>query len=49
MGEGTTDGFRRAGEAVGGFVGRIGILQEGGYACPELGKNLAAFLEAVDG
>jgi acetoin utilization deacetylase AcuC-like enzyme len=24
----TADGFRRAGEAVGGFVGRIGILQE---------------------
>jgi acetoin utilization deacetylase AcuC-like enzyme len=45
----TTDGFRRAGEAVGRFRGPVGMLQEGGYPCPELGDNLTAFLGAVDG
>jgi acetoin utilization deacetylase AcuC-like enzyme len=45
----TTDGFRRAGEVIGAFAGRIGILQEGGYPCPELGENLTAFLGSVDG
>jgi acetoin utilization deacetylase AcuC-like enzyme len=38
----TTDGSRRGGEVVGG------ILQQGGYACRELGENLVAFAKAVD-
>lgn len=45
----TTAGFR----AIGGDIARLGlpaaIVQEGGYLCPELGDNLAAFLDGFAG
>jgi hypothetical protein len=44
-----SDGFRRVAASIGRFAGPIGILQEGGYPCPELGENLSAFLGAIDG
>ncbi|KUM28402.1 hypothetical protein AU467_34680 [Mesorhizobium loti] len=45
----TTNGFRQAAETIGAFNEPIAILQEGGYPCPELGENLVAFLDAIDG
>lgn len=44
----TTDGFRYAAEAIKAFNKPIAILQEGGYPCPELGDNLAAFLGSIE-
>lgn len=44
----TTDGFRNAARTIGAFGRPIAMLQEGGYACPELGDNLVAFLGAID-
>ncbi|ANK80287.1 MAG: acetylpolyamine aminohydrolase [Rhizobiales bacterium NRL2] len=40
----TTEGFRRAGRLIGRAATPALIVQEGGYLCPELGANLAAFL-----
>ncbi|MBB6413755.1 histone deacetylase family protein [Mesorhizobium sangaii] len=45
----STDGFRQAARAISDFCGPIGLLQEGGYPCSELGDNLVAFLGAIDG
>lgn len=44
----TTEGFRRAGQAI--AQARIDslIVQEGGYLCDELGANLAAFLDGFE-
>lgn len=42
----TTNGFARIGRAVAGMDLPTTIIQEGGYLCPELGKNLAAVLGA---
>ncbi|HEX4151827.1 MAG TPA: histone deacetylase family protein [Steroidobacteraceae bacterium] len=40
----TTDGFRRIGSAVAALGLPTVLVQEGGYFCPDLGRNLAAFL-----
>lgn len=46
----TTDGFARAGEAIGKTARMpIAIVQEGGYPSPTLTDNLAAFLSAFAG
>jgi len=46
----TTDWFRRAAASIRRFADPIGILQEGGHSCSELGENLSAFLgAAIDG
>ena len=47
----TTDGFRATAERIAGLGLPTVLIQEGGYLCPELGANLAAFLagfEAAD-
>lgn len=40
----TTEGFRRIGAMIGGARLPAVIVQEGGYLCDDLGRNLAAFL-----
>ncbi|TDR94768.1 histone deacetylase family protein [Enterovirga rhinocerotis] len=45
----TTDGFSRAAEIVAGFRGPVLLVQEGGYLCEALPKNLVAFLAAFEG
>ena len=42
----TTDGFRRAAEAIAALRMPTALIQEGGYLCEALPRNLAAFLEA---
>ena len=41
----STDGFRAAGSAIGGVDLPTVLIQEGGYQCDALGRNLTAFLE----
>lgn len=45
----TTDGFARAAEAVARAGLPTAIVQEGGYLCEALPRNLAAFLGAFEG
>ena len=45
----TTDGFARAAEAIASFSGPVLLVQEGGYLCEALPKNLVAFLAAFEG
>ena len=44
----STDGFRAAGGAIGGLDQPIVLIQEGGYQCDALGRNLTAFLEGFN-
>lgn len=44
----TTDGFARAAGIVAGFTGPVLLVQEGGYLCEALPRNLAAFLAAFE-
>ena len=48
----STDGFAHAGEALGGFARRNDLptvlVQEGGYLCDSLGRNLAAVLAGFE-
>ncbi|WP_043538592.1 histone deacetylase family protein [Salinarimonas rosea] len=44
----TTDGFARAAEAIAGAGLPTTIVQEGGYLCEALPRNLSAFLDAFD-
>ena len=44
----TTDGFSRAAEAIASFGGPVLLVQEGGYLCDALPRNLVAFLAAVE-
>lgn len=44
----TTNGFRAAGEIIGGFSGPIVLVQEGGYVSPALGANLMAVLRGTE-
>jgi acetoin utilization deacetylase AcuC-like enzyme len=44
----TTDGFRRIAAAVAGLGLPTVLVQEGGYFCPDLGRNLAAFLRGFE-
>jgi acetoin utilization deacetylase AcuC-like enzyme len=44
----TTDGFRRMASAVAGLGLPTVLVQEGGYYCPDLGRNLAAFLSGFE-
>ncbi|MFP6744494.1 MAG: histone deacetylase family protein, partial [Alphaproteobacteria bacterium] len=41
----STDGFCAAGAAIGGVDTPTVLIQEGGYQCDALGRNLTAFLE----
>ena len=43
----TGDGFQAAGAAVGRLGRSTVLVQEGGYDCESLGRNLAAFLEGL--
>lgn len=45
----TTDGFRAAAALISDFGLPTLLVQEGGYPCDALGRNLAAFLEAFEG
>ena len=49
----TTDGFLRAGEVIGAFARAHELpsllVQEGGYVCDDLGRNLVAFLRGFEG
>ena len=45
----TTSGFAEAARAVAGAGYPTAIVQEGGYLCPALPRNLAAFLAGFDG
>lgn len=44
----TTDGFARAGATIAGAGLPTAIVQEGGYLCEALPRNLRAFLDAFD-
>jgi acetoin utilization deacetylase AcuC-like enzyme len=44
----TTDGFRRMASAIAGLELPTVLVQEGGYYCPDLGRNLAAFLSGFE-
>lgn len=44
----TTAGFREAGGRIAGAGLPTVLIQEGGYLCPELGANLAAFLAGFE-
>jgi acetoin utilization deacetylase AcuC-like enzyme len=44
----TTEGFRRIASAVAGLGLPTVLVQEGGYFCPDLGRNLAAFLDGFE-
>ncbi len=44
----TTDGFARAGRAIAQTALPTAIIQEGGYLCPALPRNLMAFLQQFD-
>ncbi len=43
----TADGFARAGAAIGGFMGPIAVIQEGGYALDWLGPLLVRFMTGL--
>lgn len=45
----TTNGFARAAERIASVSGPIVLVQEGGYLCEALPRNLAAFLAAFEG
>ncbi len=45
----TTDGFGRIGAALGSLDLPTLLVQEGGYLCPELGTNLASFIDGFAG
>ncbi|MGA0600281.1 histone deacetylase family protein [Caulobacter sp. KR2-114] len=45
----TTDGFARAAEAIAAYGLPTAIVQEGGYLCEALPRNLLAFLGAFEG
>ena len=45
----TTEGFRAIAGAIAGERLPTLLIQEGGYDCPTLGTNLAAFLEGFEG
>jgi acetoin utilization deacetylase AcuC-like enzyme len=49
----TTDGFLRVGEVIGAFARARELpslmVQEGGYVCDDLGRNLVAFLKGFEG
>ncbi|HEV7252961.1 MAG TPA: histone deacetylase family protein [Mesorhizobium sp.] len=45
----TTDGFSRIARKLKGLERPTVLVQEGGYLCPELGDNLAAFLRGFGG
>jgi len=44
----TTDGFRAAAELIVSAALPIAVVQEGGYPCPALGRNLEAFLSGFE-
>jgi acetoin utilization deacetylase AcuC-like enzyme len=44
----TTEGFRRIGAAVGELALPTVLVQEGGYFCQDLGRNIAAFLHGFE-
>jgi acetoin utilization deacetylase AcuC-like enzyme len=44
----TTDGFRRIASAVAALQLPTVLVQEGGYFCPDLGRNLSAFLRGFE-
>ena len=44
----STDGFSRAAEAIAHFPGPVLLVQEGGYLCEALPRNLVAFLSAFE-
>lgn len=44
----TTEGFARAAETIAGAALPAVVVQEGGYLCEALPRNLAAFLDAYD-
>ncbi|MDO7837527.1 histone deacetylase family protein [Sphingobium sp. HBC34] len=44
----TTEGFGRAAALIAGFGKPTAIIQEGGYLCEALPRNLAAFLASYD-
>jgi acetoin utilization deacetylase AcuC-like enzyme len=44
----TTDGFRRIAAAVSALGLPTVLVQEGGYLCADLGRNLAAFLRGFE-
>jgi acetoin utilization deacetylase AcuC-like enzyme len=44
----TTEGFRRIGAAAGSLALPTVLVQEGGYFCQHLGRNLAAFLSGFE-
>ena len=44
----STEGFRAAGRAIGAFGLPTVLVQEGGYLCPALEANLAAFLAGFE-
>ncbi|WP_374381661.1 histone deacetylase family protein [Dongia sp.] len=45
----TEEGFRNIGAALGKLALPSVLVQEGGYLCPELGRNLVAFLAGFEG
>ena len=45
----TTEGFERIGTAVAGMGLPTVIVQEGGYLCDDLGRNLTAFMTGFQG
>ncbi len=45
----TTEGFREAGRRIRGLQRPTLVVQEGGYHLPDLGANVLAFLEALEG
>lgn len=44
----TESGFRAIAQRIGRLQKPTVLVQEGGYLCPELGRNLVAFLEGFD-
>lgn len=44
----TTDGFREIARAIGALKLPSVLVQEGGYLCPALGRNLVAFLDGFE-
>ncbi|MFQ5784998.1 MAG: histone deacetylase family protein [Alphaproteobacteria bacterium] len=44
----STEGFAAAGRVIAALDLPTALIQEGGYDCPTLGRNLAAFLDGFD-
>ncbi len=44
----TTDGFRAVARSIARFPGPTALIQEGGYLCDALPRNLVAFLTALE-